>query len=366
MQLIQSKIPSSNFSFPKNTLLFDIETTGLSADTSYVYLIGAIYLNEEHLILTQWFCDNFSEEKELLLSFQKTVSSFDCLIHYNGTGFDIPYLNKKWNRHTIPYQIVAEKTIDIYKLLLPFKKYTSFTNFKQKTLEQCAGFYRTDTCSGKDLIELYATYTGMYRLATITGNTKDAEQLRQSILLHNHDDLLGLLTLYQKTKLLDFLSGTLCPSILKIPEGILLSFDTPLLPFSITLEQNSCQLIISDKTTDLFLPMYEGTLKYFFKNYKDYSYLKYEDTAVHNSIAQWIEKEAKEKCKPATAYQKKEGLFLALPFQKPEQQVSNLHLFYREYKTLPAFIEYNDTTICTKEFIFACYEAFWVHKKTRV
>ncbi len=357
MQIVQSILPS-NHSFPKNTLLFDIETTGLSADTSYVYLIGAIYLRENHLILTQWFCDNFSEEKELLLSFQKTVSSFDCLIHYNGTGFDIPYLNKKWTRHAISYQIVAEKTIDIYKLLLPFKKYTSFANFKQKTLEQSVEFHRTDIFSGKDLIELYTAYTGMYRLATLTGNTKDADQLRQNILLHNHDDLLGLLTIYQKTKLLDFIAGTLSPSILKIPQGILFSFDMPLLPFSITLEQNSCQLIISDKTTDLFLSMYEGTLKYFFKNYKDYSYLKYEDIVVHNSIAQWVEKEAKEKCKPATAYQKKEGLFLALPFKKPEQQVSNLPLFYQEYKTLPAFIEYNDTTICTKDFIFCLFKEF--------
>lgn len=363
MQLIQS-ILSSNFSFPENTLLFDIETTGLSADTSYIYLIGAIYLENESLVLTQWFCDNYSEEKELLLTFQKVLSSFSCLIHYNGTGFDIPYLNKKWNRHCIPYQIMAEETIDIYKLLLPFKKYTSLKDFKQKTVEQSAGFHRTDIFSGKDLTELYTAYTGKYQLATLTGNTKEADQLRQSILLHNHDDLLGLLTLYQKTKLLDFLSGKLSPSVLKIPEGILLSFDIPLLPFSLTLEKNNCQLIISDNTTDLFLPIYEGTLKYFFKDYKNYSYLKYEDTAVHNSIAEWIDKEAKEKCKPATAYQKKESIFLALPFQKPEQQeiLKKTPLFYQEYKTLPTFIEYNDTFICTKEFIFACYESFFNSK----
>ena len=214
MQIIQS-IPPSDFSFPKDTLLFDIETTGLSADTSYVYLIGVIYVEHEQLILKQWFCDNYSEEKELLLTFKEVISSFSCLIHYNGTGFDIPYLNKKWKRYCIPQQIVAEETIDIYKLLLPFKKHTSFTDFKQKTLEQSAGFHRTDIFSGKDLTELYTAYTGKYQLATLTGNTKEADQLRQSILLHNHDDLLGLLTLYQKTKLLDFISGTLSPSILK-------------------------------------------------------------------------------------------------------------------------------------------------------
>lgn len=359
MQILQSILPS-DFSFPKDTLLFDIETTGLSADTSYVYLIGAIYLENENLVLTQWFCDNYSEEKQLLLTFKEVLSSFPCLIHYNGTGFDIPYLNKKWKRHYIPHQVVAEETIDIYKLLLPFKKYTSLKDFKQKTVEQSAGFYRTDIFSGKDLTELYTAYAGKHQLATLTGNTKETNQLRQRILLHNHDDLLGLLTLYQKTKLLDFLSEKLSTSVLKIPEGILFSFDIPLLPFSLTLEKNNCQLIISDKTTDLFLPIYEGTLKYFFKDYKNYSYLKYEDTAVHNSIAEWMDKEAKEKCKPATAYQKKEGFFLALPFSKPEQQeiLKNLPIFYQDYKTLPVFIDYNETLICTKEFIFTCYETF--------
>lgn len=370
MQLIQTNLsntPQFHNSFPEHTLLFDIETTGLCADTSYLYLIGTISIKQGELLLTQWFCDDYSEEKELLLSFQKFLSNFNCLIHYNGTGFDIPYLNKKWKRHCIPYQMTAEETLDIYKLLLPFKKYTTFPNFKQKTLEPLAGFSRTDTFSGKDLTELYAAYTGKHRLATLTGNTKESNQLLQSILLHNHDDLLGLLTLYQKTKLIDFLSGMLSPSILKIPEGILFSFDIPLLPFSLTLEQNNCQLTISENTTDLFLPLYEGTLKYFFKDYKNYYYLKYEDIAVHNSIAEWVDKEAKEKCKPNTAYQKKNSLFLALPFQKPEHQeiLNSIPLFYQHYKTLPVFIEYNDTVICTNDFILACYNSFLFPKKTK-
>ena len=59
----------SNKPLPKGTVLFDIETTGLSADTSYLYLIGAIYEKDGELTLSQWFCDNYSEEKEVLSLF---------------------------------------------------------------------------------------------------------------------------------------------------------------------------------------------------------------------------------------------------------------------------------------------------------
>lgn len=367
MKLIRSKLNIENTSgltLSPDTLLFDIETTGLSADTSYLYLIGAVCLEEGEPTLLQWFCDEYSEEKEVLASFRDFVKNFSNLVHYNGTGFDIPYLNKKFKRHCLSYQIDAEGTTDIYKLLLPFKKYTDFPDFKQKTIEQCAGFTRTDTFSGGDLTEVYAAYAGKYRLATLTGKTEEADALRHVMLLHNHDDLVGLFYLYCKTKLADFFAGKLQPSVIKLEQGLLYTFDFPLLPFPLSIMQNDCVFTVTEKETDLLLPFYYGELKYFFKDYKNYSYLKYEDTAVHNSVAEWVDKDAKEKCKPATAYQKKNSTFLALPFAKPEQkqEISNLPLFYREYKTLPAYVEYNDELVCSPAFINACFETFLKHK----
>lgn len=363
MKLIRTSIEknlSSPVLLPSDTLLFDIETTGLSADTSYLYLIGAICKKEDELMLLQWFCDEYSEEKEVLSSFLDFIKDYPCLVHYNGTGFDIPYLNKKFKRHCLSYTINAERSIDIYKLLLPFKKYTDFSDFKQKTLEQSAGFMRKDTFSGGELTEVYAAYTGKYRLATLTGKTEEADALRHVMLLHNHDDLLGLLALYGKTHLTGFFHGCLQPSILKLEQGLLYAFDFPLLPFSLSITQNDCSFVITEQETNLLLPFCSGDLKYFFRDYKNYYYLKYEDTAVHTSIAEWVDKEAKEKCKPSTAYQKKNSLFLTLPFSKPEQQeyLSALPLFYREYKTLPAYVEYSDALVCEKTFIRLCFDAF--------
>ncbi len=361
MKIIKTLLREDNFSgstLQPNTALFDIETTGLSADTSYLYLIGAIFPENDGLVLMQWFCDEYSEEKEVLSSFADFLSSHKRLVHFNGTGFDIPYLNKKFHRHRLACSIDATATIDIYKQLLPFKKQTTFPDFKQKTLEEAAGFSREDTFSGGDLIDVYAAYAGKSRLAALTGKTEEADALRAVLLLHNHDDLLGLLHLYQKTHLSALFSGHLLPSVLRIPEGILYSFDFPLLPFPVAIEKNGCRLQITEAATDLFLPLFDGTLKFFFSDYKNYSYLKYEDMAVHNSVAEWVDKEAKEKCKPATAYQKKTGTFLALPFPKPEKhpKVSDLTLFYSEYKALPAYTEYTEPLVCSQDFLLAVFE----------
>lgn len=367
MKIIRSKLnkaATAGFSLSPDTLLFDIETTGLSADTSYLYLIGAVCLENGEPTLLQWFCDEYSEEKEVLASFRDFIKGYTRLVHYNGTGFDIPYLNKKFKRHCLSFFIDSEGTTDIYKLLLPFKKHTDFPDFKQKTLEQCAGFIREDTFSGGDLTEVYAAYAGKYRLATLTGKTEEADALRHVMLLHNHDDLVGLFYLYNKTKLADFFAGNLQPSIIKLEQGLLYTFDFPLLPFPINLMQNDCIFTVTEKETDMLLPFYEGELKFFFKDYKNYYYLKYEDTAVHVSVAEWVDKDAKEKCKPATAYQKKNGTFLALPFSKPEQkeELADLPLFYQEYKGLPAYIEYNAGLVCNPAFVSASFHVFLTKK----
>lgn len=363
MKIIRTKLAKNilpHISLPPDTLLFDIETTGLSADTSYLYLIGAICLESEEPMLIQWFCDEYSEEKEVLSSFLNFMKKYSRLVHYNGSGFDIPYLNKKFKRHGLSYTIHAEDSVDIYKLLLPFKKLTSFPDFKQKTLEQYAGFLREDTFSGGDLTEVYAAYTGKYRLAMLTGKTEEADALRHVMLLHNHDDLLGLFFLYSKTHLTAFFTGHLHPAILKLEQGLLYSFDFPLLPFPLTMEKNDCTFCVTSQEASLLLPFYYGTLKYFFSDYKNYYYLTYEDTAVHASVAEWVDKDAKEKCKPATAYQKKNGLFLTLPISKPTQKdcLSASPLFYKEYRTLPAYVEYSDTLVCETAFLHLCFDAF--------
>ena len=63
----------------------------------------------------------------------------------------------------------------------------------------------------------------------------------------------------------------------------------------------------------LSIPLFRGELKYFYPNYRDYYYLIYEDTAIHKSVGEYVDRSARKKATAATCYTKKEGLFLPLP-----------------------------------------------------
>ena len=79
----------------KRTLYFDIETTGLNARRSHLYLLGAMWKENEHIILRQWFAEKPSDEETILREFMKLTENFDSLVHFNGATFDLPYLCNK-------------------------------------------------------------------------------------------------------------------------------------------------------------------------------------------------------------------------------------------------------------------------------
>ena len=53
-----------------------------------------------------------------------------------------------------------------------------------------------------------------------------------------------------------------------------------------------------------------GELKYFYSNYRDYYYLPIEDTAIHKSVGEYVDKTARVKATARTCYTRKQGLFL--------------------------------------------------------
>ena len=66
-------------------LFYDIETTGLSRNSTFLYLIGAVAYEENNWQMYQWMIENEEEEPELL----KTFSEF--LQDYRNNGI-LPYI----------------------------------------------------------------------------------------------------------------------------------------------------------------------------------------------------------------------------------------------------------------------------------
>ena len=130
-------IPAESVTLIRNTLdyapeevcFFDIETTGLSAKISNVYLIGAAFLRGDTVELIQWFADDYYSEESLLKAFSDALASCSVVLHYNSSTFDVPYLEKKYIDHRLPSPFVKLDSLDIYRRVNS-KKHI----FRQKTV----------------------------------------------------------------------------------------------------------------------------------------------------------------------------------------------------------------------------------------
>ena len=104
-----SPYPREWFPDPDGTVFFDIETTGLSWRNSHLYLLGAVFSDGGQWFLKQWFCQRPSEEATVLKEFQDLLRGRRLLVHFNGRGFDLPYLMHKYTfyRMEAPFEALS-------------------------------------------------------------------------------------------------------------------------------------------------------------------------------------------------------------------------------------------------------------------
>lgn len=299
---------------------FDIETTGFAAESTYLYLIGCAYYEGSSFQLIQWFSEDIREEALLITSFFEFLENYDALIHFNGSGFDMPYLQRKCNLLNLDYNFDRLTSIDIYKRIYPYKKIFKLNNFKQKTLETFLNIHRKDVFSGGDLIQVYQSYLGKKHYEALKkarnpldeqSGPSEAEMLLGQLLLHNEDDIRGLLLICPILNYADLFEEPIRILQAGVDQDILsIRFElSAALPVRISFGNDLAHLIAFDKTATLTIRIYEGELKYFYDNYKDYYYLPAEDSVVHKSLAHFVDKDYRVKAKPSTCYIKKQGIF---------------------------------------------------------
>jgi hypothetical protein len=78
-------------------LYLDTETTGLAGGTgTYVFLVGAGFVDGAEFEVRQYFLRDLDEEPALLAALAALLRDFDGLVTYNGTGFDLPLLETRF------------------------------------------------------------------------------------------------------------------------------------------------------------------------------------------------------------------------------------------------------------------------------
>lgn len=294
----------------KDIIYFDIETTGFSPEKSTLYLIGCVYYDQGEYFSKQWFIDEPAFEMEAIASFMDFISNFKAIVHYNGTGFDIPYLSKKCIQYNINSAFDKLDSIDLYKIVATYKTLFKTPNIKQKTIEQFLKVYREDKYNGGELIKVYNNYL-----------SSPSDELLRLLLLHNHNDLTGMLDILPIINYTCLLNGeyTLSSIALNSAKGadsldkkevLITLYSKKPIPQRVSCGNSNYYCIAFDHSIKLCIQVYTEELKFFYPNYKDYYYLPEEDRSIHKSVAFYVDKNFRTKAKAANCYSKKTGVFL--------------------------------------------------------
>lgn len=337
--------PLRNLGDPDRFLFMDIETTGLSPASSQIYLIGALTHSEPMgWVLRQWFADSLTAEEEMLRSFFDFASPYQILVHYNGDNFDLPFLIRCAGQYGIEHPFAGASSLDLYRVIRPYRKVLGDGRLNQKSMERFLGITRMDRMNGGELIEVYNTWLRTRETA-----------LKQQFLLHNEEDVTNLLTLLSLLSYRDFFHGDFT-----LTQGA--ADETSL---SIRLESRSripapaagtlggIRLEAEETTLHLTVPLFCGTLFHFFENYRDYYYLPQEGKVIHRSLAEFVDRSAKERATARNACVSKKGTFLPLIGAPPD----GVPVFQKEYRGAEKYVEVTGSLL-TDRFLISYAEAF--------
>lgn len=317
-------------------LFLDIETTGFTAKSAKLYMIGCAYYQAGKWYTIQWLAENYDEEADILTAFFEFAKLYKYLVHFNGNNFDLPFISQKCELLSLPFTFQSLDGIDLYKRIAPYKFFLKLPNCKQKTLEQFLEIERKDVFSGGELIGIYHDYV------------KSPSEFSENVLfLHNAEDLKGMLQILPMLAYYDLFNESVKARKVqanyyrdlqgnKRKELLMtLTLPTPL-PKPVSSSANGCYFHGEGTEAALKVPIYEEELKYFYSNYKDYYYLPDEDVALHKSVASFVDKDYRLPATAATCYTRKFSGYL------PQWEILFEPFFKRDYKSKELFFELTD------------------------
>lgn len=294
-------------------LYFDIETTGFSPKSCFCYLIGAAYCREDTFYCRQWLAETPDDEGQIIQQFTAFLAGFKTVIHFNGESFDIPFLSERAKKYNISLDFSCFASIDLFKSAKTASKILKLENYKQKTVESFLDIERKDVFSGGELTAVYKEFL----------NDGDSSKL-ELLLLHNHDDIAGLVQIFPVRSYEEILRGHYTFAGYELSDSrnyegrlikeLIISAKLHLpVPVAVMSVKEHMAVRISKTWLKICIPVYEGVLKYFYPNYKDYYYLTNEDTAIHKSVAVYVDDKFRCKATRQNCYTKKDGAFIPTP-----------------------------------------------------
>lgn len=284
-------------------LLFDIETTGLNKAKTQAYLIGCAYYENDTWMIRQYLAESALDEREILDSFFQFASHYRYLVHFNGDGFDIPYLDFKQEFYGLDFDFTQFQSVDLYKYAKPLRKFLDRKSMSQKSIEEFLQIDRKDQMNGGSLIPYFYQFER-------TGD----EKAKELLLLHNFEDVLGMLKIPEILKFLSILDGDFTFDHFKTSAGyVILSYhlnrEMPVSFEKADLNQEGI-IHVDGHLLQIHIKLYEGTARFPLPDVENYYYLPAEDKVIHKDVAQFVDRQYRKKATKKNCYLKKEGCFL--------------------------------------------------------
>lgn len=275
-------------------IFYDIETTGLSRYSTFVYLIGAVRWEKDQWFLTQWLGESPEEETDVIHKFTEYLQGATCTIQYNGNRFDQPYLEERCRRNGLSLPFGSLPSIDVYQALKSCQSLFKLSRMKQPDLENLFPSMHRIHCDGGQCIRLYRSYM----------KKKDSQAL-ETVLGHNQEDLYGLGLVYTLLSYKFLYLGEYEPSDVRIHDQeeliISLKLHHPV-PVQVSCVTEEFYLTVNDTEARLLLHLRDGKLRQYYSNYKDYEYLPGEDQAIPKTLSRYMDKSLRMPATPQNCY----------------------------------------------------------------
>ena len=319
--------------FTEETLMFDIECTGLSPRHAFVYLIGCAARMGNSVTITQFFAQNEYDEESVLRAFEEYVSGFTGLMGFNSTRFDASFLLERYRKYGIEAGFAKKPHIDMYLTVTKAKCLLDLPNYKQKTIEQYLGLNREDKYDGGQLIPIYKEYS--------KNNDMEARDL---VLLHNLEDVKGMvyccdIMAYSLIADVEFDNFSQEPISDKARFTLKLPFT---LANAINKQRSYGLYIIKGDCATVTLNVTNSTLMTFLPDYKNYYYLIDEQIIIPKVLGQSISSDRKRNAKKQDCFAKADGYFIELPEKLAVP--TNIRVFKTAYEDPRQFIPATDLT----------------------
>jgi uncharacterized protein YprB with RNaseH-like and TPR domain len=169
------------------SLIFDIETMGFSSVP--IILIGLALIKDDRLLIEQYLSRNAEEEPAILEAFASHLREVDTVITFNGTRFDIPFVEDRFSYHKMKGDIYNK----VHHDALPLSRYEwkkKLPNCKLCTLEKhILGIEREDDVPSRSVPDFYRTYIQQKNVGPLI-----------PIIGHNRQDLITLARIFSKLR----------------------------------------------------------------------------------------------------------------------------------------------------------------------